>query len=126
MNPSGLRTAQVRLKRGDFTYAWTTNFIGGEDNVGYEEEDGLITVSYAGPSRQITSVPDVFIHDVSARYKGDKYEVTAGVTNVLNRQPPQVSYGVTGAPRLGTIPLTSQYYSLLLGRVGFMSLSRKF
>ena len=99
--PRWTANAQVRLKRGDWTFAWSTNFIGGEDNIGYQEEDGLITISYAGPSTQITSVKDIYTHDFSVRYKGDDYEVTVGATNITDEQPPQISYNVAGhgAPR---------------------------
>ncbi|MEO6185154.1 MAG: TonB-dependent receptor, partial [Steroidobacteraceae bacterium] len=124
--PKWTANTQVRLKRGDWTFAWSTNFVGGEDNLGYEEEDGRTAFSYSGPSTQITSVKDVFTHDFSVRYKGDQYEVTVGATNITDEQPPQISVDVAGTARLGTIPLTSQYYSLIQGRTAFVSLSRKF
>lgn len=124
--PKWTGNTQARFKRGDWTFAWTTAFIGGEDNIGYEDEDGLITISYAGLSRQKTSVGSVFIHDFSVRYKADNYEVTAGATNILDKDPPKLSYGVAGTARLGTIPLTSQYYSLIQGRTGFVALIRRF
>lgn len=124
--PRWAANMQARIRNGDWTFAWTTNFIGGEDNIGYQDEDGIIATSYSGLSTQVTSVKSIFIHDVSVRYLGNAYEVIFGATNLLSEDPPRASYGVAGMARLGTIPLSSQYYSLIQGTTVFLSVGRSF
>jgi iron complex outermembrane receptor protein len=122
--PKWVADVQTRLRRGDWTFTWTVNYTGKGDNFGYEEEEGEVELSYSGPSTIITGVKEIF----TVRYQTEKYEVIGGVSNLLDKQPPVVSY--SDAPgsvlRIGNAPLSSQYLSLYEGRGVFLSLNRKF
>jgi iron complex outermembrane recepter protein len=126
--PKLVADTQLRLRKGDWTWAWTMNYIGKGDNLGYEEEEGEYGLFYSGPADIIVSVPSVVTHDLSVRYRADKYEVLAGVSNVTNKHPPLVS--TSDAPgsvlRVGNAPLSSQYLSTYEGRGYFLSLTRSF
>jgi outer membrane receptor protein involved in Fe transport len=62
-------------------------------------------------------------HDVSVRYRADKWSVIVGVQNVLNQDPPYVSTG-SGATRIGNAVAISNYD--VLGRRAFATLTYKF
>ncbi len=66
--------------------------------------------------------PNYFTHSVSVRYEADKFSITGGVQNLLDRDPPQISYGVYN--RLGNAPLFSGYD--VEGRTFYVSVSAKF
>jgi iron complex outermembrane recepter protein len=126
--PKLVADVQSRLRKGDWTFAWTVNYTGGGQNLGFEEEEGQYGLFYSGLANIITGASSVMTHDLSIRYRGDKFEVTGGVTNVLGRLPPLVSN--SDAPgsiqRVGNAPLSSQYLSLYEGRGAFLTLSRRF
>ena len=62
-------------------------------------------------------------HDVSVRYRGDKYSIIAGIQNVLNEDPPLLSTG-SGALRQGNSIYLSNYD--VLGRRFFVSADYRF
>jgi iron complex outermembrane receptor protein len=62
-------------------------------------------------------------HDVSVRYRGDKYSIVAGIQNVLNEDPPLLSTG-SGALRQGNSIYLSNYD--VLGRRFFVSADYRF
>ena len=65
---------------------------------------------------------DYFVHNASVQYKADNWNVTAGVRNFLNTDPPQISYGYYN--RIGNSPLTSLYD--YVGRTFFLRFGGKF
>ncbi len=66
--------------------------------------------------------PNYFTHAVSLKYDADKFSITAGVQNLLDRDPPKISYGVYN--RLGNAPLYSGVdYE---GRTFYVSVGAKF
>jgi iron complex outermembrane recepter protein len=66
--------------------------------------------------------PDYFQHSVSLKYEGDKFNATIGVRNLLDKDPPQISYGALS--RIGNAPLSSNYdYA---GRTFFVNFGAKF
>jgi iron complex outermembrane receptor protein len=128
--PKWVGSAQARFKRGDWTVAWTLNYTGPGSNQGYEGENGTVA-ALAGLSLggiNINSAGAFVTHDLSARYEADKWSVIAGVTNLMNDAPPQVSTSDDsgGIGRIGNIPLSSQYFSGILGRTWFVTADFKF
>ena len=66
---------------------------------------------------------DVYIlHHLSLQYKADKWSVTAGVRNLTDKDPPQISQGFTN--RVGNAPLYSGFD--YFGRTYFVNLTRTF
>ena len=62
-------------------------------------------------------------HSASVRYRADKWELVAGINNVFDKIPPQVSTG-SGANRIGTSVAISNYD--VLGRRAFATLNYRF
>jgi iron complex outermembrane receptor protein len=118
--PEWVGSVQTRFERGDWTFAWTLNYTGKGDQLGYEGEDGIV-LPLAGLtvlSNNITKVDEFVTNDLAVRYAADKWSAVFTVTNVLNERPPLVSGGddAGSITRLGNVPLSSQYFSGLLGR----------
>ncbi len=120
---------QTRFERGDWTLAWTLNYTGKGDQIGYEGEDGFLAATNFSPAAtNIASVDEFVTNDLSVRYSADKWEAVFAVTNVLNQKPPIVSAGddAGSVQRIGNVPLSSQYFSGLLGRSFFINLEYEF
>ena len=62
-------------------------------------------------------------HSASVRYRADKWELVAGINNVFDKIPPQVSTG-SGANRIGDSVAISNYD--VLGRRAFATLNYRF
>ena len=61
--------------------------------------------------------PSYTRHNLSAEYKASKWSVIAGVRNLFDKEPPQVSQGFVN--RLGNAPLYSGFD--YIGRTWFVS-----
>jgi iron complex outermembrane receptor protein len=118
--PEWVGSVQTRFRRGDWTFAWTLNYTGKGDQLGYEGENGLVAPlgGLSVLSNNITKVDAFVTNDLAARYRADKWSAVFTVTNVLNERPPLVSAGddAGSVQRIGNVPLSSQYFSGLLGR----------
>lgn len=128
--PEWVGSVQTRFERGDWTFAWTLNYTGKGDQFGYEGEDGIVLPlgGLTVLSENITKVDEFVTNDLSVRYSADKWEAVFAVTNVLNEKPPLVSLGDDAGSvlRIGNVPLSSQYFSGLLGRSFFINLEYEF
>jgi iron complex outermembrane recepter protein len=70
----------------------------------------------------INEVPDYFLHSLSAQFNiAEKYELTVGVRNMFDKEPPRVTSNVT---TVGNAPLYSGYD--FVGRTFFVNTSFKF
>jgi iron complex outermembrane recepter protein len=67
--------------------------------------------------------PNYFLHNVSVQYKTDKLSITAGVRNMFDKEPPQISIG-RGYNRIGNAPLYSGYD--YVGRRFFVKVAKSF
>jgi iron complex outermembrane receptor protein len=106
-DPEWVANSQVRLDSGDFTYAWSVDYIGPTDNeVFYPELQNY----FSRPGRLINSTDHWFSHDFSVRWTDDQLELTAGVTNIFDAQAPVIS--VNGGQRLQNHPLIATQYDL--------------
>jgi iron complex outermembrane recepter protein len=127
--PEWVGSVQTRFERGDWTFAWTLNYTGKGDQLGYEGEDGFVAANNFSPAAtNITSVDAFVTNDFTVRYQSDKWEAIVGVTNFLNEKPPIVSLGddAGSVQRIGNAPLSSQYFSGYLGRSLFLNLEYEF
>ena len=128
--PEWVGSVQSRFERGDWTFAWTLNYTGKGDQLGYEGEDGLVAplagLTVLGTNE--TSVDAFVTNDLSVQYSADKWQATLGMTNVLNEKPPILGLGddAGSVQRIGNVPLSSQYFSGYLGRSVFLNLEYEF
>lgn len=120
-DPEWVADAQVALRRGDFTYSWFVDYVSATDNSPFANE--LFTY-FGRDARRIITTDDYFAHDLSVRWLGDDYSITAGVANVFNAVPPVVSDG-SGVNRLGNVALQGTQYDLR-GRTFFVRLGARF
>ena len=69
------------------------------------------------------SVPSYLLHTVAVGYKADKWELTVGVRNITDKEPPPIS-AQAGYNRVGNAPLYSGYD--YVGRTVYMNLTKSF
>jgi outer membrane receptor protein involved in Fe transport len=106
----------------DFTYTykqWTARY--GLDWIKGTESYTLFGINEA-TSNEILRVPDYTTAYASVRYRGDKFEIVAGVQNLFDREPPQISFGRYN--RVGNAPLYSGYD--YVGRTLFVNVTKSF
>jgi iron complex outermembrane receptor protein len=117
-------TADLRfaVQRNDWTFNWYVDFINGMDNSPFASST-LTYFDFSDARRQVTT-PSVKYHDLSARWEGPATTVVFGITNITDEDPPLVSDGSTPF-RFGNIPYLATQYDLL-GRAGFVSITREF
>jgi outer membrane receptor protein involved in Fe transport len=111
--------AQVRFNWRDFTFAWSTSFIGKSD------EEPVFDPGTTNIDR-INKSPNHFEHGLSVRYTGADWEVIGTVRNIFDENPPFLSggQGAAGASRfLNTTPGVG--YDLF-GRSYVLRVSKKF
>jgi iron complex outermembrane recepter protein len=106
----------------DFTYrveGWTFRYglswIDGMDSYEISEED-------PATSDFDLAVSDYFLHSLSVQYAADDWAVTFGIRNLLDKEPPTISFGIER--RVGNAPLYSGYD--YIGRQAFLRFSKQF
>ena len=106
----------------DFTYTWRK--LTARYGFDWIDDTESYTINRIDPatSTEILAVPDYFTHYASLRYKTEKFEITAGVQNLFDKEPPQISFGRNN--RIGNAPLYSGYD--YVGRTLFVSVSKSF
>ncbi|OZB16394.1 MAG: hypothetical protein B7X53_09040 [Hyphomonas sp. 34-62-18] len=123
--PSVVADASIRLDRGDWTYTWFTDYVGRQDDNRYFAADYNEPQAYFGlPGLYTTSTEAVFYHGASVRWQGDTWTLAAGVNNIFDEAPPQVSSSLV-TTSAGNTPLLATGYDLR-GRRGFVSVSKTF
>jgi iron complex outermembrane receptor protein len=106
-DPEWVANAQFRLDSGDYTYAWSIDYIGETDNEVFQPE----IQNYLGRPGRIINYTDPWLsHDFSVRWTGDQLELTAGVTNIFDAQAPVISEN--GGQRLQNHALAATQYDL--------------
>ena len=117
-------TADLRFafERNDWTFNWYVDFINGMDNSPYA--DPTFTYFAFPDAQRVITTPSVRYHDLTARWEGPAMTVIFGITNITDEDPPLVSDGSTPF-RYGNIAAFATQYDLL-GRAGFVSITREF
>jgi iron complex outermembrane recepter protein len=106
----------------DFTYTykgWTVRY--GLDWIQGTESYTLFGINEA-TSNEVLRVGDYATAYASVRYRGDKFEITAGIQNLFDRDPPSISFGRYN--RVGNAPLYSGYD--YVGRTLFVNVTKSF
>ncbi len=116
--PKTTGVADIRLKRGDWTYTWQGTFVGSTRN-----KDISNKFTYYGvPATRDIKAGWQFRHSVSVRYDQDSWGVLFGIRNVFDKKPDLVSSGV--ATRKGNVPLVASQYDWF-GRTYFLRFNYK-
>jgi len=100
---------------GSWRFRYGFDFLGKEDSTEYLGEDPADTVFDFKVGTYIT-------HFASVRFKDKDWEVTAGVRNLFDKTPPNISYGAYN--RIGNAPLYSGID--YVGRTGFVNVAKSF
>jgi iron complex outermembrane recepter protein len=101
--------------QGLWRYTYGIDVVGKQDSMEYLGED-------PDDSFYDFTVGTYVTHFGSVRYLNKGWEVTAGVRNLFNKEPPTIS--AFAYNRVGNAPLTSAYD--YVGRRAFLNIARKF
>ncbi|WP_411358929.1 TonB-dependent receptor domain-containing protein [Pseudidiomarina salilacus] len=124
-NPKHIGSIRTTFSRDDWNYNWTVTYSEKtEDYTGYF--DGENTSTYRGEDITfIAELPSLFYHSLSASTTfDDNIDVTFGISNLFDKQPPAVSSGV-GYGLIGNVPLFASQIDYL-GRRAFFNVSYRF
>ncbi len=100
------RTGPVTIRYG---LDWTDSSSGTYDLFAFDEQTGTVDEALAQLYRDnyLLEVPDYFLHSASVQFNvSDRFQLTAGVRNLMDTAPPRISAAVTV---LGNAPLYSGY-----------------
>lgn len=115
--PAFTANTQLRLDRGDWTAFWAVDFLGEQYSI--EAKEGATSRYPENVTFKRWREPTAY-HDVSLRRKMDDLQITVGVQNVFDEQPPAQSFNEF---RVGTAAL-NQYD--MFGRRAFINIAKKF
>lgn len=121
-SPELVSSTQFQFNRKDWTFTWTTRYVGPTSDLTDFLERFDTNPTDAGDIYGFNGVPQalykvdteaVFYHAITVRYRSDNWTVIGGITNLFDEAPPAISTAPNGftptTDRLGTAPLTSQY-----------------
>ena len=101
--------SDVRFQWRDFTFIWTTDYIGSTD------EEPVYALPGDESVTNLVKADDRFFHNLSIRYRDPnrRFQVIVGVRNIFDVSPPVVGWGAF-SPSIGTavgynIPLGAGY-----------------
>ncbi|EKE82090.1 TonB-dependent receptor plug domain-containing protein [Idiomarina xiamenensis] len=120
--PKHVGNLSATWSREDWSLTWTTRYVGKTND--YEYYGDTNETTYRGePVTFVADTPRVFYHTLSGNYDfGSGLNMTLGVANVFDKEPPQVSPSYVRA--VGNSTLYSQYDNL--GRRLFANLTYNF
>ncbi len=111
---SGTLDVNYTVKEWRFFYG--LDWVGKQDSYAYREED-------PATSTFKLSVPNYYLHTVAVRYQANKWDITAGIRNLTDIKPPEIS-AQAGYNRVGNAPLYSAYD--YVGRTVYLNVAKTF
>lgn len=112
--PKWTGTFGLNYEVKNWTLHYGLNWVGKMDSYKALDEDPATSIFKF-------NTPNYFTHEASLSWENDKFEFTAGVRNLTNKRPPQISgYAYN---RIGNAPLYSGFD--FRGRTFFMNVSAK-
>jgi hypothetical protein len=114
---TGSLEAIFRLEKFKFRYG--LNWVGSTNSYGLIYGTPTANLQTTG---FVYSTPNYFTNDFSVQYTDATWELTAGMRNIGDIKPPQISFGFYN--RIGNAPLYSGYD--YIGRTFFFDLTKKF
>jgi outer membrane receptor protein involved in Fe transport len=122
-NPKWAGTGHVGYKTGPWYLRWGVEYIKGtSDNEQAldTDEDGIVDFD---PAQFDFSVPDYWLHTLSARYETQRYSLTAGIRNVFDKNPLKISSTDPFVNTTSNVPLQSGFDPF--GRTFFINAQAK-
>ena len=120
-DPKHVGNISATFKKDDWSLTWTTRYV--DETNDYEYYDDSNESTYRGEDITfVAETPKVFYHSLSGNLKLDQFDVTMGIANVFDEEPPQVSPSYVRA--VGNSALYSQYDNL--GRRFFANVTYNF
>ncbi len=120
--PKLVANGRVGLTRGDFTYNWGVEYVRRTSNDPIANSE-FTYFGFEQAQRKIVA-DRAHIHTFSVFYEQPNWSLLAGIDNVFNTAPPNISTGA-GSTRRGNIPLSATQYPLR-GRTGFVRMNYRF
>ncbi|WP_214000251.1 TonB-dependent receptor [Arsukibacterium sp.] len=120
-DPKHVGTMSATLNRDEWTYTWSLRYASATDDYQYFANGNQTT--YRGqPSTFVAEAPTYILHNASVQKEFFGVDVTAGIANIFDKNPPQGS--PAGVRTAGNSILYSQYE--FVGRRAFVNLSYDF
>ena len=114
-NPKYSANVDVTYTMGNWRFRYGVDWLDGMDSYAFLEED-------PATSTIDSTVGDYQEHYMSVRYTNEEWQLTAGVRNMFDEEPPVISQGFYF--RQGNAPLYSGYD--YFGREAFFQLAKEF
>ena len=128
-NPDWVGSFDATFRKGPVTFryglTWSQGSSGTYDYLATSRTTGLVNAALAQSYRDnyLLEVPDYFLHSASVQFNvNDKFELTAGVRNIFNTEPPRISVDIYNT--IGNAPLYSGYD--YVGRTFFVNTTFSF
>jgi outer membrane receptor protein involved in Fe transport len=122
-NPKWAGVGHVGYKTGPWYVRWGVEYIKGtSDNEQAldTDDDGEIDFD---PAQFDFSVPDYWLHTLSARYETQRYSLTAGIRNVFDKNPLKISSTDPFVNTISNVPLQAGFDPF--GRTFFINAQAK-
>ncbi len=118
--PKTVGGISASFKRNDWTYSWSMDYVGSSRAIFSNPQ--VTYYGYQNAWRDIALASRLY-HSLSVGYGADKWSVLAGVRNVFDTTPPNISSGPV--TRYGNISAFATQYDWL-GRSAFVRFNYKF
>lgn len=124
----------VGAEYDDFRLTWSTRYIGDVQQPDSDDFSNYFdggSETCLGPDaggvdcRDVDFADEWFSHDVALGYVGDTFNVTVGVRNVFDEEPPMVNYDEYSTNG-GNVPLGAGYTPGIFGRSAFIRVGKQF
>ena len=134
--PEWRANMNARLETGPVTFFYGLTFIGEQDadrRAVTQELNGTLadardysteTGARTSSDTIISKIDDYFLHTVSVEYQADTWNMTVGLRNVLDEDPPLVDQNSFNPFLVGNVPAGTGYD--ILGRSLFLQLTKEF
>jgi outer membrane receptor protein involved in Fe transport len=113
--PDWSGTADIAYTLDKWRFSYGVSWVGSMQSYDFLEEDPATTIFDF-------DVGDYYEHFASIHYTNNDWQVTAGMRNILNEEPPTISQGFYN--RVGNAPIYSGYD--FVGREAFLTISKSF
>ena len=115
--PKWAGTGHVAYETGPFYVRWGVEYIKATSDNEAAEPLGF------DPAVYDFSVPDYWLHVVSARYEEDRFSITGGIRNLFDKKPPKITAEDPYVNTTGNAPLQSGFD--FRGRTFFINVRAK-
>jgi iron complex outermembrane receptor protein len=132
--PAVVGEMEFRYKVGDLTIQYSNDFVGRQSNYEYQFGTDIsapsnLTTPQGSAYRAKNHTEPMWYHHIGLEYELPKWDFVAGIRNLFDEQPPNVSPALTDRGnfsygRLGTHAFATQYD--YIGRTLFASITRRF